>query len=201
MLDGVRRKTACWILIAGMTIFMILLLATCAPKGQESDTAVKKNAPDVTIDWSIDVDCSTCHTAEQASYSNQQSEAAQHEDVTCIHCHSDVVDLEKSHQGKTSADALPNRLKSTQVPDSLCLGCHYENRAALITATDSTAIVSDSEGTSRNPHDTEGLVEHESLKCRDCHKMHSTEDINKTAMNQCTSCHHEGVFQCYTCHE
>lgn len=36
--------------------------------------------------------------------------------------------------------------------------------------------------------------------CMSCHKMHSDKSVEKVAADKCTDCHHENVYECYTCH-
>lgn len=182
-------------------------LAACAPSEPSgepsggSQAGKDASSEPIQVDWSIDMDCSTCHATEQDSFTDSACEASLHADMACKDCHNDATKLATVHEGKTASDKMPTRLKKTEVSDELCFSCHYENRDALIEATEGKAVLTDSEGTSRNPHDPEGIEEHESLACGDCHNMHSTETVQERAMKQCESCHHAGVFQCYTCHE
>ena len=30
--------------------------------------------------------------------------------------------------------------------------------------------------------------------------MHSDKSVEKVAADKCTDCHHENVYECYTCH-
>lgn len=180
----------------------LLALAACAPQESvEGDGGQGASTPAVQATWSADIACDTCHAAEQATYDNASCEASHHKEVTCLQCHADEATLATVHEGKTATDALPKRLKQTNVEDAICFSCHYGDRDALIAATESTAVLTDSEGTSRNPHDPQGIAEHEDLACADCHAMHDTKGLEDRAMAVCESCHHEGVFACYTCHE
>ena len=176
----------------------------CAPQVNDvSDTqgASKGQPAAVDFTWSSDADCAMCHTGEQESYGNAACEASLHKDMACIQCHVDESALQAAHEGKTASDKMPTRLKETGVSDELCFGCHYDNREGLIAATEGSTVLTDTEGTSRNPHDPDGIAEHETLKCSDCHNMHSTDAVQERAMKKCESCHHAGVFACYTCHD
>lgn len=195
---GFSRK-ACGVAAAAV---LLLAMAACAPKeASEGDGATQSNEEPIQVAWSADMDCGTCHVSEQESYEDTACEASLHEDVACMQCHADESTLRSVHEGKTASDKMPTRLKKTAVEDAVCFGCHYEDREALIEATEGKVVLTDTEGTSRNPHDPEGIAEHETLACGDCHNMHSTEDMQVRAMKQCESCHHEGVFECYTCHD
>ncbi len=188
---------------AALLVAALCCLGACAPQEHNADAPSKapSDEPAIEVSWSMEGDCSTCHATEQKSYESTACEASLHKEVACAQCHSDVSGLEAVHEGKTASDKMPTRLKKTSVDDALCLSCHYSDRESLIAATDGTAVLTDSEGTSRNPHDPQGIAEHEALVCSDCHKMHSDEDIQDLAMKECVTCHHEGVFACYTCHE
>ncbi len=74
-------------------------------------------------------------------------------------------------------------------------------KTQLIAATADSVVLTDSEGTVVNPHDLPDSTNHNKIVCVDCHKIHDTEaDLAKTASKKCTSCHHENVYECYTCH-
>ena len=41
--------------------------------------------------------------------------------------------------------------------------------------------------------------------CESCHGvqsngMHSDKSVEKVAADKCTDCHHENVYECFTCH-
>lgn len=197
------RRAAC-ATVAALATAALCCLGACAPQ-QTSDGGArddaKSNAPAVDVAWSMDRDCGTCHATERGSYDSSACEASQHKDVACAQCHGDEATLAAVHEGKTASDKMPTRLKKTSVEDATCFSCHYGDRAGLVAATDGSVVLTDSEGTERNPHDPEGVAEHEAIACGDCHNMHSDEDIQERAMSECLSCHHEGVFACYTCHD
>lgn len=197
---SIRAATGSAVLLL---IASLIALAGCAPKEPANDpgSTEQSQAPAIEIAWSPDMDCSTCHASEQESYSDSQCEASLHSDVTCIQCHADDTSLASVHEGKTASDKMPTRLKKTNVEDGVCFDCHYGNRSELIAATNGSVSLTDSQGTSRNPHDPEGISDHETLSCRNCHNMHSNDNIQERALKECESCHHAGVFECYTCHE
>ena len=152
------------------------------------------------MEWSPEADCAACHSTEQSSYDDAACLASFHKQQACASCHADDQALSNAHVGKTSADKAPKRLKKTEVSDELCLSCHFGTKEELVAATQDV-VVTDENGTSRNPHDGGDIAEHESIECSSCHSMHSDEPVSEQAYDTCISCHHAGVFECYTCHE
>lgn len=154
----------------------------------------------ITVAWSADSECGTCHATEQASYDDAACVASTHEGQACISCHADASGLATAHEGKTASDTMPKKLKKTEVPDDACLSCHYGAREELVAATVDVAVV-DSKGTAVNPHDVTPSEQHDTIRCADCHGMHDAEKLADKADAECASCHHADVFECYTCHD
>ncbi len=211
--------------------------------------------------WSLETDCTTCHDSQATSIV-----VPTHEALGCSICHSDEDALAEVHSDVDEETRAPRRLKTTDVADAVCLGCHgdgtiaapdagqsasgektaeapattegndvdakateaaaptatpSENKAqadadstkgadqeqdepgrtALIAATADSTVLTDEKGTTVNPHDLPAVEDHASINCIDCHKGHSSDTIEVSAMKACTLCHHENVFECYTCHE
>lgn len=188
-----------------MTICAVLACAGCAPQAADSTKAENPHeSPIASVEftWSPDSDCSMCHAGEARSLQDSTFPAAAHEQeaVECATCHSDESKLSAAHGGALPDSEMPTRLKSTAVAEQVCLDCH-DDADALVQATAGSTSLVDSEGTAANPHALPDSGDHEGISCSDCHKMHSSDPVGKTAMNACLSCHHEGVFECYTCHE
>ena len=160
-----------------------LALTACAPQSNENGAASADDAKEtpITVAWSADSECGTCHATEQASY----------DDAACV---------ASTHEGKTASDTMPKKLKKTEVPDDACLSCHYGAREELVAATVDVAVV-DSKGTAVNPHDVTPSEQHDTIRCADCHGMHDAEKLADKADAECASCHHADVFECYTCHD
>lgn len=197
------NKTRVSILLGTVLIMAIasLPVAACSPQQNTSDNAASTDEVTGTaVAWSADADCGTCHQNQQASSNDSACEASLHADLACVSCHDEADALANAHAGKTSEDKTPKRLKQTDVADETCLACHYGTQADLIAATQDIAIT-DSKGTSRNPHDIADVAEHQDIACADCHNMHDSELLAERAKEQCLSCHHANVFECYTCHE
>ena len=72
---------------------------------------------------------------------------------------------------------------------------------ALIAATATSTVLTDEHGTTVNPHDLPAVEDHASITCVSCHKGHTSDTIEESAMKACILCHHENIFECYTCHE
>lgn len=195
------RKSIPAIGALSLSLALSIALCSCTPKAPEEDgRGVKAAEPAVAVDWSENSDCATCHAAEQESYSDQACLAGMHPDAACTQCHADVAALATVHEGKTEEDKMPKKLKSTDVPDELCLSCHFGSREALAQETPDI-LITDAKGNSRNPHLSDGISEHDDIECAECHGMHKAEPIEDQARDVCYSCHHAEVFECYTCHE
>lgn len=187
--------------LAGCTAIVCIMLCSCSPHVQSKDSNDSgKDSGGIQVEWSPSADCSTCHSNEQESYDNSSCLASSHKNESCSSCHADEQALASAHEGKTSSDKDPSKLKATEVSDDQCLSCHYGTKEALINATQ-TVVVTDENGTSCNPHDPGDSVEHQTLNCANCHSMHSEESITEQALNTCIGCHHANVFECNTCHE
>lgn len=129
-----------------------------------------------------------------------------HKDISCIDCHDDTVDLKTAHSSVSLDDqpASVSELKLVKVSDGTCLECHVSWND-LASKTTSFTLLSDVNGTIVNPHailtNYNGEGNHDGIGCANCHKMHSSERYVDSAQKKCQSCHHDGVYECYTCHE
>lgn len=143
----------------------------------------------------------TLKASAAASIGESACEASAHASMTCIDCHTDEDALAAAHSDATSASKMPTKLKQTEVENSLCLSCHEGTLENLVSATEGIASVTDSKGTAVNPHSVLSSEQHAGILCGDCHSMHSDKGIEESAHDECISCHHADVFQCYTCHD
>ena len=129
-----------------------------------------------------------------------------HAEAACVACHTDAESLGTVHEGATTDDKMPKRLRKTEVSEDACLTCHYGTREGLAEATASLTVV-DKNGTEAHPHDLPATEagEHESIACGECHAMHtpgsSADTLLEAATERCQKCHHQNVFECGTCHE
>lgn len=172
--------------------------------------------------------CSTCHSDEKilsdvhkgvdaSSTLPKKLKKAKVDVETCLACHGgpvttpDRAAAEKAAGDKGTADAKVPAEKDadpkadaavkdsgSKDSDSADKNAGWEVLAAL--TADSEALV-DAEGTVVNPHALPEGAGHEAISCTDCHKVHTEADPVKTATAKCRSCHHEDVFECYTCHD
>lgn len=189
---------ACIMLAAGVT--------GCAPKeqssgsGGESASATEPVAVDFV--WSADADCSTCHADESASMTDKATVAAVHgaEGDTCATCHTDSTSIATVHDGVTTDSKMPKKLKKTSIDEATCFSCHGTLEELAEKTADVTALT-DSEGTTVNPHALPAGADHEKITCSDCHKMHGSETVGETAKKECLTCHHADVYECGTCHD
>ena len=163
---------------------------------QDSDSSGSQAA--AAMEWSADSDCSACHAAEAESLGTVQTAAA-HSGNGCLSCHSDEAHLKEVHES-SDGDSVPAKLSSAgSIGSDICLGCHSTDTLKAATA-DGPALI-DEEGTSVNPHDRPEGHLGEKVDCADCHSVHAGSSPLDNAESQCASCHHEGVYQCGTCHE
>ena len=196
--------------ICMLALAFVVVSSACSPStsdvsesGAESDAAPTVSAEDgeaapielASAEWSPEGDCATCHDDEES----HKTEA--HPAVACVQCHTDVSALGAVHEGKTSSDKMPTRLKKTQVEEDACESCHsgYEELAAQTSSLD---ILTDSEGTVVNPHEIKnhGGEEHREFTCADCHGEHKGKTPGEQAQSLCAGCHHANVYKCGTCH-
>jgi len=197
-------------LAVGLVFACLVLMLACAP-GTATNDDVGTNVDDTAVvgaalNWSENSDCSMCHVKSVNSLASLSCEAAQGEaNSTCMTCHTDLSGIADAHSGVTTADTSGDqkRLKKTKIEESTCLSCHVQSD--LIAATVDLTALTDSEGTTVNPHEVTTTYNtngnHETFTCSSCHKLHSETPTTDTAYNFCLGCHHQAVFECNTCHE
>lgn len=146
-------------------------------------------------------------------------------DATCLACHGDGMiaapeagqdtaaekasepagaDVSRKVADKQASD-IPGTKDAGNAEDAATEGIDTEQaepgRTALIAATAGCTVLTDEKGTKVNPHDLPPVEDHATVNCIDCHKGHSDDTLEDSATKACTLCHHENVFECYTCHE
>lgn len=198
-------KIAFVCIVAGLSV----ALTACAPiqgtaDGQDrSSQDSGSETPAVQVSLGLDSDCSMCHTVESASMDGIRCDFEGRENSQCTVCHfgSDEVEMQTVHENASASEDMPSKLRSTKVENELCLECHYGTNEALVAATGDIPSVTDKNGLSVNPHaQALGSESHEVLECSYCHDVHQSADVQKNAEETCNSCHHQGVFECNTCH-
>lgn len=208
------------------SVLVVSALATAMAFGMVS----LANAAQTEYKWSMDLDCALCHAKEAASLgltaaaeegtadgakadaemtdeelgSAHTTEVAayarthvQNFKFECATCHIESEGLEKGHK-KLNSGKEATRLKKSEVDASICLTCHQPEK--LVEATADYTGLTDTKGTTVNPHELPKVGNHETIQCFNCHQVHSEKAITETAIAACNSCHHAGVFECGTCH-
>lgn len=156
------------------------------------------------VDWTMDSDCSICHTTEAASATNTacvQAVAHEAEDIECIQCHDQQTVLADAHAQVTYGSEAASKATVQSVSEATCISCHGD-LAAMAEVTKDSTVLTDDKGTTVNPHQRPAGPKHDAnpVTCTDCHNNHSQE-LSKEAMKYCAQCHHRGTFECGTCHE
>jgi hypothetical protein len=123
------------------------------------------------------------------------------ETIECVYCHTDDDGKLTTAHASTAGKQAPTKLRTTAISSDTCLGsCHEQGE--LITATADYDRLTDPYGTTVNPHDIPQNADHDAeITCSSCHNMHKAGDVFSTARSHCLSCHHAGVYECYTCHD
>lgn len=186
----------------------IIIAAGCSPQGGEPKATEGPNPAEQTAaaepasDWSLATDCATCHSAEAATTTEASLGAGVHATTAgtnCVTCHNDEAALATVHQGADGTGAMPKKLRKTTVEAQTCqaAGCHDLSAEELGALTADITDLTDSKGTTVNPHEVMGLTAgHSDIACSDCHGMHR----ETVAADTCVGCHHAGVYECNTCH-
>lgn len=198
------------IVLAVALFAALLLMASCAPHSVASDNLTEDEegaeVPVVELDWSPESDCAVCHAMESSSFQDSACLASMHQDAICVECHADTTGLESQHKDVVSGDEVPKHLSETAVLQETCLSseCHDSPHAdleKLAERTEGSQALIDSEGTVVNPHDLPDAGTHDTIVCTDCHSVHENgTDVAERAKTTCLNCHHDDVFECYTCH-
>ena len=170
-------------------------------------------------EFSMDAECTSCHVeqsldvqeaadegesgvqaeeeaaegADAGQAEPESPESGAHAALACVACHDDEEALTQVHEGVTADDRMPRRLKKAKIDETLCLSCHgsYEE---LAEATEDGTALTDTLGTTVNPHALPENDDHASLDCLDCHTVHGGEPGAAEAQDTCLSCHHMEVY-------
>lgn len=195
-----RKHLVC----CAISLFVLALLVSCSPQkptedSEKRETGNGSSEPAITVAWSADGDCSTCHTDQNESSKDAKCLASQHADISCIECHTDISALSTAHSNATADGKMSKTLKATVIDETaVCESCHNLEEITALSA--SSTVLTDENGTVVNPHALSASEKHAEVTCTSCHKMHSSTDSAKSAQRACTSCHHTNVYECNTCH-
>lgn len=185
-----------------------LIFIACTPRQAEPSSGLIEidQSSSEPLVWSVDSDCAMCHSTEADSAQTAAAEYSLHAsqpDVTCMTCHTDSAALEQVH-AEYATGTPPHQLMETDIANDTCLNtCHEpsHNAEALKTATAGSIVLTDNEGTTVNPHDLPSNNDHDtSISCTSCHVMHGDKGTADASQIFCSSCHHENVYECGTCH-
>lgn len=199
---SVVRRAFC----SGALLAVVCLLAACSPHMSEPVAGGDSEEPAAPVEWSMEVDCATCHTTEGESSADANCLASQHASQNCITCHVDQEAMTEVHAAQGTSDKMPKKLKKTAVDNEVCLGCHGGTLENFVSETSDVPPVVDENGTETNPHQAVAAEHHfkdgeMQVACSGCHSMHKAESAEDMSYRACITCHHAGVFECYTCHE
>lgn len=205
-MKSVQRKR---MMAAGAVLTVALVCSFgCAPHpvastGAEADgsstaaEASQKEPATQTADWSMESDCGVCHEEVQASFDGEAGVAQAHAANSCEMCHANVDKLDKIHKETTKAKPGVIKRLETPVSNDTCLSCHGSFEE-LAEKTKDCTVLTDSAGTTVNPHAIPDNGEHDvEPACTNCHGMH--QDIDP--QQYCGGCHHADTYTCYTCHD
>ncbi len=186
-------------LAAVLLMAMLALCVGCQAEGGE--VAYVDGVESVEIltegawEWSPDDDCALCHPSESETTATDLCEIRQSEG-TCLSCHASESALRTVHELPFDSQS-PTKLKDTAVDSGMCAECHGVGGPDPAEA--AQVMLTDTEGTSIDPHNLPEAGDHNEIECLDCHKTHQP-SVEDSAQALCESCHHQGVFECYTCH-
>ncbi|MEG0070627.1 MAG: hypothetical protein RR671_02420 [Raoultibacter sp.] len=195
------------IVIAVALAAVAALIVGCGgqPKSpSESGGRSDNDKPAITVEWSPQSDCGTCHAAQKESLGKTELAAGIHAtkaSATCSTCHNDEAALKSAHAEKTATDTMPTKLDKTTVAVATCRGsgCHDMTNDAFLALTASVTELTDATGKVVNPHSIVGQKGHDEITCANCHVEHAKK--TNTDMEYCVTCHHSGKFgTCTECH-
>ncbi len=194
-------KLSLMVTVVVVALGLSLTIIGCAPKQEAPSSSAQSEPAQTEVGWSMAMDCSVCHAAQQSSLDSEATSAgfhAAHAQAACTSCHNDEAALSSAHVNATADKAKPLSLKKTTVTCQTS-GCHDISHDEMLALTADITELTDIEGTMVNPHDVIGKTEgHSEITCYTCHQQHDGDDI--LAEETCISCHHQGVYTCNTCH-
>lgn len=192
-------------IVLGLSTVLLASIVGCAPQerddGQNEPSAASSQ---VAFSWAPDSDCAMCHAKETSSMDDGACLASTHkaEGTDCATCHADTASLQTAHEDATAEEAAKRatKLRVTEIDQDACLSCH-DGEDGHSASTAASTVLTDSQGTTVNPHDLPDNDEHADATCGSCHDMHGDSPVAIAAPEYCASCHHSNVYECHTCHE
>lgn len=198
------RGITIW-LVVGLFLAGVLGVSACTPQSKETTTEPgSQQTVGADFVWSAEADCSMCHADKAASMDDAALLASKHSANECVICHESGA-LSESHAGVTS---VPSEEQVSQIKKNtrslasqeLCLSCH-DSLEALAAKTAKSAELKDKHENIVNPHAIPANAEHDGNKVGECYNCHKIHKASPAVNSNCTTCHHDGVFECGTCHE
>lgn len=145
-----KRKTKDFAIPAALAAVALAgaLLVGCAPSAPKSTAAETGEAKtsegagaqiDMT-QWSIESDCTACHSVEAESTADPSCAASAHSGMPCADCHADSQGLTEVHQAAKSS--TPGKIKRLESPieNELCFTCHGSYEALAEKTADGTVL-------------------------------------------------------------
>lgn len=188
------RKLAVALLVASLTLFVGCQARDAEPAYVEGVLSAEAFT-EGSWEWSSAADCALCHQLEAETAAVSSCEVVQTEKA-CATCHSDESALKDAHALPFDAPSAM-RLRDTEADSASCERCH--DTGDLARATAESGALEDTAGNIANPHALPGNDDHDEIECLDCHKIHQP-GLVTSAQEQCLNCHHQGIYECYTCH-
>ena len=181
-------------------------------------------------EWSTELDCSSCHDKEAATFAETPATEADKDSAAAS-----SADKKGTNEAEGSVAVNSYLALHTSTIDTSCSTCHPDSDAmakahkrmdsgreakrlkktdvtdelclgchdqkTLAQATSDSKVLTDSNGTVVNPHDLPKNDDHADVSCMVCHKAHEGQDsLEDSAIDTCAGCHHAGVYECHTCH-
>ena len=149
---GHRRLVFAAVCLAMLAVAALTAtLLGCSPSQPTADTgsgtAAEQNVGEASSDdaaagqpvnWTMESDCVTCHTAEAESATDSacpQGTAHEAQGVTCVTCHTDEAVLAEVHDGIAMGDKPATKATVVTVDEATCIACHGEmSEVAALTA-------------------------------------------------------------------
>jgi hypothetical protein len=134
--------------------------------------------------------CLTCHQVDDGVVTEGAWAASEEgADEQADQADGDAQDTEDVDEAEASEESETESAAVSAIP------------AYSATATADIDWLTDENGTTVNPHNLPVNKSHNTITCATCHDMHNDETLEETAKNACIQCHHDNVYECFTCHD
>ena len=197
------KLAAAALIMAGAMVALGCALG-CAPRHEAMvlpATPAAMEGMEMPTEFAMDITCTGCHSEAAEAMQQTGFTGANHATQECVSCHNDEQGLVAAHASRFDAEAAGRvvALTKSQVDPETCYTCHG-SMEELAAATADSAVLTDKQGKTVNPHDLPEGHFGANVTCGSCHKMHSATETATSAQNSCIGCHHDSVYECGTCH-